>query len=117
MATINKTLSLFMPMKATFRSCQVTAPATSASPPLILPAIFQITPPLVILIAMENKISPSQFFGDDDILLLSQDCNACTLCHKHSTTLSLPCNSTEYQRHLDHGDAIGACPGGPDKPR
>ena len=34
----------------------------------------------------------------------------CEICHKHSTTLTLPCNSMELQRHLDHGDTIGACP-------
>ena len=34
----------------------------------------------------------------------------CTVCHKHMTTLNLPCNSMEYRRHLDHGDTVGACP-------
>ncbi len=33
----------------------------------------------------------------------------CTVCHKH-TTLTLPCNSLEYQRHLGHGDPLGPCP-------
>ena len=34
----------------------------------------------------------------------------CTVCHKHTATLSLPCNSLEYQRHLGHGDTQGPCP-------
>ncbi len=33
----------------------------------------------------------------------------CSVCHKHTLTLSLACGSVEYQRHLDHGDTIGAC--------
>ena len=34
----------------------------------------------------------------------------CTVCHKRTTTITLPCNSLEYRRHLDHGDTPGACP-------
>jgi hypothetical protein len=34
----------------------------------------------------------------------------CTVCHKRTQTLVLPCNSMEYRRHLDHGDIIGECP-------
>ena len=34
----------------------------------------------------------------------------CTVCHKHTLTLLLECGSLEYQRHLDHGDSVGACP-------
>jgi hypothetical protein len=34
----------------------------------------------------------------------------CTVCHKRTQTLMLPCNSMEYRRHLDHGDSVGACP-------
>ena len=33
----------------------------------------------------------------------------CVVCHKGTTTLTLPCNSFEHRRHLDHGDAAGAC--------
>ncbi len=36
--------------------------------------------------------------------------NSCSVCHKRMTTLILPCNSLEFQRHMDHGDAVGACP-------
>ncbi len=35
---------------------------------------------------------------------------SCIICHKHTLTLSLECGSLEYQRHLDHGDTVGACP-------
>ena len=34
----------------------------------------------------------------------------CTVCHKHITTITLPCNSLEYRRHVDHGDTEGPCP-------
>ena len=34
----------------------------------------------------------------------------CTVCHKHTATLTLECGSLEYHRHLDHGDTAGACP-------
>jgi N-acetylneuraminic acid mutarotase len=34
----------------------------------------------------------------------------CTVCHKHTQTLVLPCNSMEFRRHIDHGDSGGACP-------
>ncbi len=37
--------------------------------------------------------------------------NQCTFCHKRTTTMTLACNDLEYQRHLDHGDTIGACSG------
>ena len=33
----------------------------------------------------------------------------CTVCHRRTTTLMLPCDGLEYQRHLDHGDTMGAC--------
>jgi hypothetical protein len=33
----------------------------------------------------------------------------CTVCHKKTQTLSFPCNSIEYQRHLGHGDTMNAC--------
>jgi hypothetical protein len=33
----------------------------------------------------------------------------CAVCHKRTTTLTFPCNSLEYRRHLDHGDPNGAC--------
>ena len=35
--------------------------------------------------------------------------NECTFCHKRTSTMTLACNSLEYQRHLDHGDTMGAC--------
>jgi len=33
----------------------------------------------------------------------------CTVCHKRSTTLTFSCADSEYARHLDHGDTMGAC--------
>lgn len=33
----------------------------------------------------------------------------CDLCHKNTTTLTFGCNSLDYQRHVDHGDTMGAC--------
>ena len=33
----------------------------------------------------------------------------CTICHKGVQTLTLPCNSLDYRRHLDHGDTLGTC--------
>ncbi len=33
----------------------------------------------------------------------------CQVCHKHALTLTLPCDSLEYRRHLDHGDTPGVC--------
>jgi hypothetical protein len=33
----------------------------------------------------------------------------CQVCHKHTLTLTLPCDGTEYRRHLDHGDTPGVC--------
>jgi hypothetical protein len=39
----------------------------------------------------------------------------CEVCHKHATTLTLPCDSMEYRRHLDHGDTEGPCPNQPTK--
>ncbi len=35
--------------------------------------------------------------------------STCTVCHKRTQTLSFPCNSLDYRRHLDHGDTMGAC--------
>jgi hypothetical protein len=35
--------------------------------------------------------------------------NVCIVCHKHTTTLTLTCNSLDYRRHKDHGDPDGAC--------
>ena len=35
--------------------------------------------------------------------------NQCTFCHKRTTPMTLACNDSEYQRHLDHGDTVGAC--------
>ena len=32
------------------------------------------------------------------------------LCHRRTTTLTFRCNLSEYRRHRDHGDTIGACP-------
>lgn len=34
----------------------------------------------------------------------------CQVCHKRATTLTFNCLETEYFRHLDHGDPMGACP-------
>jgi hypothetical protein len=33
----------------------------------------------------------------------------CTVCHKRTQTLTFPCASLDYRRHLDHGDTMGAC--------
>jgi len=33
----------------------------------------------------------------------------CTVCHKRTQTLTFPCNSLDYRRHLDHGDPMSAC--------
>jgi hypothetical protein len=33
----------------------------------------------------------------------------CTVCHKRTTTLTFPCASLDYRRHIDHGDAMNAC--------
>ena len=35
---------------------------------------------------------------------------SCQVCHKRTQTLTFPCASLDYRRHLDHGDAMGACP-------
>src|SRR4029077_3400353 len=52
--------------------------------------------------------SQSQF-----VLAAPAPSGECTVCHKRTQTLVLPCNSMDYRRHLDHGDTIGACPSGP----
>lgn len=33
----------------------------------------------------------------------------CSVCHKRTQTLTFPCNTLDYQRHLDHGDPMNAC--------
>ena len=35
--------------------------------------------------------------------------NACTVCHKRTQTVTVPCNSLDYRRHKDHGDPDGMC--------
>lgn len=35
--------------------------------------------------------------------------NLCNVCHKRTVTVTLACNSLDYQRHLDHGDPQRAC--------
>jgi hypothetical protein len=46
----------------------------------------------------------------NNVSVLLRDCvNECTVCHKHTTTITLPCGSLELRRHLDHGDPPGAC--------
>ena len=53
----------------------------------------------------------SAFSIDSDTASLTvTGTNQCTVCHKHTATLTLPCNSLEYQRHLGHGDTEGPCP-------
>ena len=47
--------------------------------------------------------------GDAFYVFTVSNPNECMVCHKH-TTLILPCNSLEYQRHMDHGDSMGPCP-------
>lgn len=34
----------------------------------------------------------------------------CTVCHKRTLTITVPCDSLEYRRHRDHGDLDGPCP-------
>jgi hypothetical protein len=46
--------------------------------------------------------------GAQTVSIFLQNCDDCILCHKNAT-ITVPCNSTEYQRHRDHGDVIGAC--------
>lgn len=33
----------------------------------------------------------------------------CTLCHKNALTINPVCFSSDYYRHIDHGDTMGAC--------
>jgi hypothetical protein len=33
----------------------------------------------------------------------------CTVCHKKSVNMTFLCSDSEYQRHLGHGDTMGAC--------
>jgi hypothetical protein len=54
--------------------------------------------------------SQSQF-----VLAAPAPSGECTVCHKRTQTIELPCNSTDYLRHLDHGDTIGPCPSQPTK--
>jgi hypothetical protein len=52
-------------------------------------------------------------YNSNTVSILLNNCTSpdqCTVCHKHTTTITLPCNSMEYRRHLDHGDSVGACP-------
>ncbi len=35
---------------------------------------------------------------------------SCPVCHKRTQTLTFPCASLDYRRHLDHGDPPQACP-------
>ena len=46
------------------------------------------------------------------VSVLLRGCAAgdCTVCHKRTTTITVPCNSLEHRRHLDHGDTEGPCP-------
>ena len=51
--------------------------------------------------------------GPDQVFRLNGErsvTSECTVCHKHTQTITLPCSSMDYRRHLDHGDSIGACP-------
>jgi hypothetical protein len=41
--------------------------------------------------------------------VLAAPSGECTVCHKRTQTLTLPCDSLDYQRHLDHGDTVGPC--------
>jgi hypothetical protein len=52
-------------------------------------------------------------YGPDQVFRLngtSAPAGDCTVCHKRGQTIVLACDSTDYQRHLDHGDTIGPCP-------
>ncbi|HEY0368019.1 MAG TPA: hypothetical protein VGC85_00350 [Chthoniobacterales bacterium] len=33
----------------------------------------------------------------------------CSVCHKRTQTIQLPCDSLDYRRHLDHGDPAHGC--------
>ena len=46
----------------------------------------------------------------DIVSLTINASNECTVCHKHTATLTLPCNSLELLRHRGHGDTEGPCP-------
>lgn len=37
----------------------------------------------------------------------------CQVCHNRTRTLTYDCLSIDYQKHLDHGDPMGACGGTP----
>jgi hypothetical protein len=51
--------------------------------------------------------------NSSNVSVLLNNCtnpNLCSVCHKQTTTITVPCNSLEYRTHLDHGDTPGACP-------
>lgn len=37
----------------------------------------------------------------------------CTLCHKKTLTITVVCGSPDHQRHVGHGDTVGACSASP----
>ena len=43
--------------------------------------------------------------------LYDPELETCVVCHRRMFTVSLACDSLEYQRHLDHGDTLGPCQG------
>ena len=51
-------------------------------------------------------------FVDNKVSILLNNCqiSSCTVCHKHTMTITLPCNSLELLRHRDHGDPAENCP-------
>ncbi|HEV3410142.1 MAG TPA: hypothetical protein VG095_07600 [Chthoniobacterales bacterium] len=62
------------------------------------------------LICSAVALASSAFWFATAPLAQAQDgVTNCQVCHKRSQTLTFPCSSLEYRRHLDHGDAMGAC--------
>jgi hypothetical protein len=40
---------------------------------------------------------------------VAQGNGPCQVCHKQRQTLTLPCQSSAFERHLSHGDTAGPC--------
>lgn len=55
----------------------------------------------------QNQVIASA--DSDSVSTLLPTSASFTICHDHATTITFPANSSELQRHLDHGDTVGAC--------